>query len=125
MAGQTQKYYLQNLYKITDKFNVNAKWIAAYTAAFDILNKENEMKINFLSAAGSLDDPSNPVEAIKGVLNLVKWWPRDVAFDNEGPNACMLNQLRIDQNRKKITGVSIMDFPGDQLIDAIINSNDL
>ena len=75
MAGQTQNYYLQNLYKITDKFNVNAKWIAAYTAAFDILNKENEMKINFLSAAGSLDDPSNPVEAIKGVLNLVKWWP--------------------------------------------------
>ena len=91
------------------------------------------MKINFMSAAGGIhnaeDDPSGEVIEIKegsiGVLYISKWLPFKIAFDEtHSPNKLMLEQLKSEGRRRVKIGVTVMDFPGHELIEAIINSNE-
>ena len=92
------------------------------------------MKINFMSAAGGIhnaeDDPSGEVIEIKegpiGVLYILKWLPFKIAFDEtHSPNKLMLEQLKSEGRRSAKIGVTVMDFPGHELIEAIIKSNEL
>ena len=69
------------------------------------------MKFNFLSASGS------------GLFSFFKWLPKNVAFSEEGPNSRMYKELMF--RRKGPIGVSIMDFPGNPLIEEMIRTNDL
>ena len=74
--------------------------------AFEV-NNPTQLKFNFLSAT-SIEWKVNP-------------FPFEIALHPKGTNKMMLEEL---EKRKKVNiGITIMDFPGDQLIAAIINSN--
>lgn len=74
--------------------------------AFEV-NNPDQLKFNFLSAT-SRDRQTGP-------------FPYQIAVHPEGPNKMLLEELK---NRGKVNiGVTIMDFPGDDLIKAVIESN--
>ena len=70
------------------------------------------MKINFLSATGAIT--SGPFAFFRNL-------PYKLAFREEGPNYVLLDRLK--KSKGKVLGVAVMDFPGNELIERIIESN--
>jgi hypothetical protein len=67
------------------------------------------MKINFFSAYGA------------GALRFR--FPFSIAFDEAGPNCFMYRKIR--ERPRMILGITVMDFPGEDLIEGIVNTNAL
>ena len=55
-----------------------------------------------------------------GAKSFVKMLPYKVAEAKEGPNSRMFNKLK---DKKCVLGITVMDFPGNGLIERIIQTN--
>lgn len=74
--------------------------------AFEI-NNPNQLKFNYLSAT-SRDRNVGP-------------FPFEICAHKEGPNKKLLEEIK--KQGKTVLGITIMDFPGDELIKSIIETN--
>lgn len=66
------------------------------------------MKVNYLSIVGSK-------------LQFIDWLPYKIALEQNGPNSHMLKYL--EQTKSAMMGITVMDFPGNKLIEKIISQN--
>lgn len=102
------QYYLQNYSEINSEFSLDRKVEESIRTAFDIPNDHSRMKINYLSATGSK-------------VELLDLLPYKLALEETGPNSHMLRAL--ESSRAAMMGVTVMDFPGNRLIERIIKQN--
>ena len=109
---QDSYLYCQNHYEIGNGITFEAKKNSVLKTAFDV-TCTHRLKVNFLSASG--------VSSVKGFL--LGPYPYEIAQSKEGPNCILFNEL--SRRPKTCLGLTIMDYPGCELIHAIVKSNHL
>ena len=106
------KYYIQNHFSLGNGMTVKLKVESVIHTAFEVEADPTRLKANFLNMAGE--------DGVKGFL--CGPYPYQFAAMKDGPNAALLHEL---QSRPKVhLGLTIMDYPGNELIKAIVRSND-
>jgi hypothetical protein len=113
---KNQFFDYQNQYVIDDKahMSIEAKWRQVDRLAFNAdpstPTSSSLFKLNFLSGAGpSLKNPL----------------PWQLAADQNGPNIKLLQKLKERDGKEECIGITVMDFPGDELIERIVRTNRL
>lgn len=106
---------MQNYYEIKYEFSIQDKVYEVLKTAYSVNNRNKKnatrMKINALSASS--------IDYWTGIFTGP--FPYMIAFHPMGPNALLNEELRKKPNVS--LGITIMDFPGNGIIERIINSN--